>query len=67
MQRMDGFDGTQGCIIQRFFSPTGLQGCQMVYFNTKNPNLGIFWRVVEWKMLEYFVNIVNILQQLGIV
>jgi hypothetical protein len=19
------------------------QGCQMVYFKTKNPNLGIFW------------------------
>jgi hypothetical protein len=27
------------------------QGCQMVYFQTKNPNLGIFWRVLQWKML----------------
>jgi hypothetical protein len=23
------------------------QGCQMVYFNTKNPNVGIFWRALE--------------------
>jgi hypothetical protein len=35
------------------------QGCQMVYFNTKNPNLGIFWRALEWKMLVYFMTIVN--------
>jgi hypothetical protein len=25
------------------------QGCQMVYLQTKNPNLGTFWRAVEWK------------------
>jgi hypothetical protein len=25
------------------------QGCQMVYFNTQNPNLGKFWRVSKWK------------------
>jgi hypothetical protein len=29
------------------------QGCQMVYFQTKNPNLGKFWRVLQWKMLVY--------------
>jgi hypothetical protein len=28
---------------------TADQGCQMVYFQTKNPNLGKFWRVSEWK------------------
>jgi hypothetical protein len=27
------------------------QGCQMVYFQTKNPNLGKFWRALIWKML----------------
>jgi hypothetical protein len=27
------------------------QGCQMVYFQTKNPNLGEFWRASEWEML----------------
>jgi hypothetical protein len=26
------------------------QGCQMVYFRTENPNLGTFWRAMEWKM-----------------
>jgi hypothetical protein len=26
------------------------QGCQMVCFQTKNPNLGKFWRVLQWKM-----------------
>jgi hypothetical protein len=24
------------------------QGCQMVYFQTKNPNLGKCWRVLQW-------------------
>jgi hypothetical protein len=33
------------------------QGCQMVYFETKNPNLGKFWRTLEWKMLIYFMGI----------
>jgi hypothetical protein len=27
----------------------------MVYFQTKNPNLGKFWGVLEWKMLVYFM------------
>jgi hypothetical protein len=27
------------------------QGCQMVYFQTKNPYLDKFWRALEWKML----------------
>jgi hypothetical protein len=27
-----------------------LQGCQMVYFQTKNPKLGNFLRVLKWKM-----------------
>jgi hypothetical protein len=31
------------------------QGCQMVYFQTKNINLGQFWRALEWKMLAYFM------------
>jgi hypothetical protein len=29
------------------------QGCQMVYFQTKNPNLGKFWRALESKRLTY--------------
>jgi hypothetical protein len=29
----------------------------MSYFQTKNPNLGKFWRVLQWKILVYFVAI----------
>jgi hypothetical protein len=37
------------------------QGCQMVYFQTKNPDLGKFWRALQWKMLVYFMDIWHIL------
>jgi hypothetical protein len=37
----------------------------MVYFKTQNPNLGIFWRALEWKMLVCFITIWNILQPFG--
>jgi hypothetical protein len=45
------------------------QGCQMVSFQTKNTNLGKFWRARDWKMLiyifyghlEYFTDIWDIL------
>jgi hypothetical protein len=33
----------------------------MVCFQTKNPDLGKFWRVLEWKMLVYFMFIRDIL------
>jgi hypothetical protein len=42
------------------------RGCQMVYFQTKNPNLGKFWRALEWKMLVYSIVIWYTLQQYGI-
>jgi hypothetical protein len=29
------------------------QGCQMVYFQNKNPNLGNFSSVSQWKMMVY--------------
>jgi hypothetical protein len=38
----------------------------MVYFQTKNPNLGKFWRVLQWKTLLYFMYIGSILQPFGI-
>jgi hypothetical protein len=38
----------------------------MVSFQTKNPNLGKFWRALDWKMLVYFMAIWNILQKFGI-
>jgi hypothetical protein len=43
------------------------QGCQMVYFQAKNPNLGKFWRALEWKMLVYCMNIWNILRPFVII
>jgi hypothetical protein len=45
----------------------GEQGCQMVSFQTKNPNLGKFWRDFEWEMLVYFMTIWNILWPFGII
>jgi hypothetical protein len=33
------------------------QGCQMVYFQTKNRKLGTFWRILQWQMLVYFTDI----------
>jgi hypothetical protein len=31
------------------------QGCQMVCFQTKNPNLGKFWRAFDWKMFYTYI------------
>jgi hypothetical protein len=54
------------------------QGCQMVCFQTKNPNLGKFWRVLKWKFFyilrpsglfyghrKYFIAIWDILWSFG--
>jgi hypothetical protein len=38
----------------------------MAYFQTQNPNLGKFWRVLQWKMLVYILAIWSILQLSGI-
>jgi hypothetical protein len=48
---------------QKFFSDAGLPDG---LFQTKNPNLGKFWRALDWKMLIYFMPIWNILQTFGI-
>jgi hypothetical protein len=42
------------------------QACQMVYFQTKNTNLGKFSSVLQWKMLVYFIAICNIFQKFSI-
>jgi hypothetical protein len=42
------------------------QGCQMAYLQTKNPNFGKFWRVLQWKMLLYFMSSWTVLLPLGI-
>jgi hypothetical protein len=37
----------------------------MVYFLTKNPKLGKFWRALEWKTLLYVMVISKILRPFG--
>jgi hypothetical protein len=60
-----------GLKLSRFFKTTTLylggirshnQGCQMADFPTKNPNLGKFWRDLQWKMLVYFMAMWSILR-----
>jgi hypothetical protein len=41
-------------------------GCQMVTFQTKNPILGKFCRVLQWNMLAYFMAVWYTLQPFGI-
>jgi hypothetical protein len=41
------------------------QGCQMVCFQTKFPNLGKFWRALQLKMLVYFMEIWSISRSSG--
>jgi hypothetical protein len=41
------------------------QGCQMVCFQNKNPNLGKFWRALDRKMFIYCMAIWDIYRYLG--
>jgi hypothetical protein len=41
---------------------SAVQGCQMVCFQTKNPNLGKFWWVLRWNLLVYFMDTWSILR-----
>jgi hypothetical protein len=42
------------------------RGCQMVYFQAKNPTLGKFLRALDFKLLMYFIAVWNICQTFGI-
>jgi hypothetical protein len=42
-----------------------VHGCQMVQLQTKNPNLGKFWRLLQLKVLVYFMSIWSILRPFG--
>jgi hypothetical protein len=42
------------------------QGCQMAYFQTRNPDLGKFWRILQWKMLIYLMTIWSIIRQFNL-
>jgi hypothetical protein len=50
--------------ITKHLLPNGPK--QQHYFSAKNPNLGKFWRALDWKILTYFMVIWNILQTFGI-
>jgi hypothetical protein len=41
------------------------QGCQMVYFQTKNSNLGKIWGALEWKRLVYSMSFWDTLPPFG--
>jgi hypothetical protein len=55
-------------LLRPSFNPrkSTTQCCQMGYFQTKNPNVGLFWRALDWKILIYFIAIGNILWTFGI-
>jgi hypothetical protein len=54
------------CKFRKMPRKIRIQGCQMVYFQTKNPTLGKFWRALDWKMLICIMPIWNILWTFGI-
>jgi hypothetical protein len=61
-------DGLSRIAITNIGAKSDLQqGCQMVYFQTKNPNLGKIWTAVEWKKLLYFMTVWNIFRSFGII
>jgi hypothetical protein len=43
-----------------------VQGCQMVYFHSDNPDFGILWGALERKALVNFMTIGNILRKFDI-
>jgi hypothetical protein len=50
----------QKIVFRRINDDDDDQGCQIVYFQTKTPTLGKFWRALYWKMLMYFMAVWNI-------
>jgi hypothetical protein len=56
-----------GSLLFRWDKEYVQQGCQMVCFQTKNPNLGKFCRALDGKMLLYFMAIWHILRTFVII
>jgi hypothetical protein len=52
--------------VEKFECQECLQGCQMVYFQTKNPNLGNYWSALDWNTLVYFTAVWSTLRIFGI-
>jgi hypothetical protein len=59
--------GHPGLRPRKWILCRSMQGCQMVCFQTKNPNYGKIWRALEYKMSLYFMTFWNILQAFGII
>jgi hypothetical protein len=53
-------------LVSKQFGGSVAQGCQMVCFQTKNPDLGKFFRVLQCKILVNFLTIWSILRPLQI-
>jgi hypothetical protein len=60
--RLDELSGRrqQGDPIGRIFADSA-RVARWFIFKPKNPNLGKFWRALEWNMFVYFMTICNIL------
>jgi hypothetical protein len=46
--------------VRNFFAAAAVKGCQMVHFQTKNPNLGKFWRILDYTFSTYLKYIMAI-------
>jgi hypothetical protein len=53
-------------ILNCFIHEVPIRVDRWLLFRPKNPNLGMFWRALEWKMLLYILVISNILVPSGI-
>jgi hypothetical protein len=53
------YESSNSSLFRHFSQSLFRQGCQMVYFQTKVPNLGYIWSAFDWKMSVYFMAIWN--------
>jgi hypothetical protein len=53
-------------LYRSIYTTQQMQGCQMVCFQTQNPNLGKFWKALLRKILVYFMTIWSMLWPLEI-
>jgi hypothetical protein len=62
----DFYGSSATVLLRKITGKKSNQGCQMVCFQTKNPNSGKFWNVLQWKMLVYFMETWSILRSFAI-
>jgi hypothetical protein len=51
---------------RKLYDRISMQGCQMIYFQTENPNLGKFWSMLQWKTLVNFIATWSKLRPIGL-